>query len=67
MPEHPTISTSDIIHSLKLSCQIPNVVQAIASQKIIVQAAQEAGIDVTEAETAARRRQTAVREKTRHS
>jgi parvulin-like peptidyl-prolyl isomerase len=42
-----TISTSDIIHSLKLSCQIPDVVEAIASQSIIVEAAQEAGITVT--------------------
>ncbi|MBN3909476.1 MAG: peptidylprolyl isomerase [Nostoc sp. NMS1] len=42
-----TISTSDIIHSLKLSCQIPDVVEAIASQSIIVEAAKEAGITVT--------------------
>lgn len=47
MPHNLTISSSDIIHSLKLSCQIPNVVEAIASQSIIAEAAQEAGITVT--------------------
>jgi parvulin-like peptidyl-prolyl isomerase len=50
MPEHITISTSDIIHRLKLSCQIPDVVKAITSEKIITEAAKEAGIKVTEAE-----------------
>jgi parvulin-like peptidyl-prolyl isomerase len=50
MTEHPTISTSDLIHRLKLSCQIPDVVKAITSQKIITEAVQEAGIEVTEAE-----------------
>jgi parvulin-like peptidyl-prolyl isomerase len=50
MPEHLTILTSDIIHSLKLSCQIPDVVKTIASQKIITETAQEEGIQVTEAE-----------------
>ncbi|MCX7596297.1 MAG: peptidylprolyl isomerase [Fischerella sp.] len=48
--KHLTISCSDIIHNLKLSCQIPSVVEAIASQKIIAQAAQQAGIQVTEEE-----------------
>lgn len=45
-----TITDLDIIHSIKLSCQIPDVVKAIASQKIIVQATEEAGIELTEAE-----------------
>ncbi|KAB8333287.1 peptidylprolyl isomerase [Scytonema tolypothrichoides VB-61278] len=45
-----TISSSDLIHSLKLSCQIPDVVEAIATQKIIAEAAQEAGIQVSEQE-----------------
>lgn len=45
-----TISDLDIIHSIKLSCQIPDVVKAIACQKIIVQATEEAGIELTEAE-----------------
>jgi parvulin-like peptidyl-prolyl isomerase len=47
MLEQVTISTSNIIHSLKLSCQIPDVVETIASQKIIAKVAQEAGITVT--------------------
>jgi parvulin-like peptidyl-prolyl isomerase len=47
MPEHLTIAESDIILSLKFSCQIPDVVKAIATQKIITDAAQEQGITVT--------------------
>ncbi|MDJ0674262.1 MAG: peptidylprolyl isomerase [Calothrix sp. MO_167.B42] len=50
MPEHLTISISDIIHRLKLSCQIPSVIEAIASQTIILETANKAGIEVTEAE-----------------
>ncbi|MUG93676.1 peptidylprolyl isomerase [Scytonema sp. UIC 10036] len=50
MTEHLTISISDIIHSLKLSCQIPEVVKTITSQKIITEAVREAGIEVTETE-----------------
>ncbi len=50
MLEHMTISTSDIIHSLKLSCQIPDVIKTMASEKIIALSVQEAGIQVTEAE-----------------
>ncbi len=50
MSEHLIISTSDIIHRLKLSCQILDVLEALASQKVITEAAQEAGIEVTEAE-----------------
>jgi parvulin-like peptidyl-prolyl isomerase len=47
MPHHLSISSSDIIHNLKLSCQIPDVVEAVASLSIIAEAAQEAGISVT--------------------
>ncbi len=47
MPEHLTIAESDIIRSLKFSCQIPDVVEAIATQKILTEAAQEQGISVT--------------------
>ncbi|BDI14803.1 hypothetical protein ANSO36C_06050 [Nostoc cf. commune SO-36] len=50
MPHNLTISTSDIIHSLKLSCHIPAVVKAIASQSIIAETAQAAGITVTSEE-----------------
>ncbi|MBN3905971.1 MAG: peptidylprolyl isomerase [Nostoc sp. NMS1] len=45
-----TISDSDIIHNVKLSCQIPGVVEAIAYQKIIAEAAQEAHLRVEEEE-----------------
>jgi parvulin-like peptidyl-prolyl isomerase len=41
------ISASDIIRSLKLSSQVPGLVEAIASQKIIQEAAQKAQITVT--------------------
>ncbi|MDP5337507.1 MAG: peptidylprolyl isomerase [Nodularia sp. (in: cyanobacteria)] len=41
------ISTSDIIRNLKLSSQVPGLVEAIASQKIITEVAQQAGITVT--------------------
>lgn len=47
MPHNLNISSSDIIHSLKLSCQIPDLVEAIASQSIIAETAQELGITVT--------------------
>ncbi|WGV26007.1 peptidylprolyl isomerase [Halotia branconii] len=47
MPETLTISHLDIIRSLKLSCQIPSVIEAIASQKMIAEVAQQAGITVT--------------------
>lgn len=50
MSQELVISTSDIIQSIKLSCQIPSVLQAIASQKIIAQAAQELGIQVSDDE-----------------
>ncbi len=50
MAEQLNISTSEIIHQLKLSCQIPEIVEAIATQTVISQAASEALIEVTEAE-----------------
>lgn len=50
MTEQLNISTSDIIHKLKLSCQIPEIVEAIATQAVINQAASVARIEVTEAE-----------------
>jgi parvulin-like peptidyl-prolyl isomerase len=42
-----TITDSSIIHNIKLSCKVPDVVQAIASQKIIAEVAAERGIKVT--------------------
>ena len=50
MQEDLSISILDIIHNLKLSCQIPHVVETIASQRIIIKAAKKLGIEVTEAE-----------------
>lgn len=47
MSQHLKISASDIISSIKLSCQIPDVIKAIASKAIITQVAREAGIEVT--------------------
>lgn len=41
------ITSSDIIDHLKLSYQLPDILQAIASQKIIAEAAQEERITVT--------------------
>jgi len=47
MSKSLTIFREDVIQHIKLSCQIPGVVEAIAFQKIITKAAQEAGITVT--------------------
>jgi len=44
------ISNQDIIHRLKLSCQIPGVLQAIATHKILTEAATALGITVSENE-----------------
>jgi parvulin-like peptidyl-prolyl isomerase len=44
------ISSSDFIRRLKLSCQIPEIMDAIVSQKIIAEAAQEAGITASSQE-----------------
>ncbi|MEC4815754.1 MAG: peptidylprolyl isomerase [Scytonema sp. PMC 1069.18] len=46
MSEQLIITTSDIIHSLKLSCQIPDVIEAIVSKHIIAKAVQKAGLEV---------------------
>ncbi|MBW4610465.1 MAG: peptidylprolyl isomerase [Hassallia sp. WJT32-NPBG1] len=45
-----TISPKDIIHTIKLSCHLPDLVEVIATQKIIADTALEAGITVTEEE-----------------
>ncbi|MEQ8996473.1 MAG: peptidylprolyl isomerase [Coleofasciculus sp. B1-GNL1-01] len=41
-----TISHEDILHQVKLSCQIPDIVEQIVTRKIIANAAEEAGIKV---------------------
>ncbi|MEC4814627.1 MAG: peptidylprolyl isomerase [Scytonema sp. PMC 1069.18] len=40
------VSLQDIIYQLKISCQIPGLIEAIATRKIIINAAQEAGIEI---------------------
>ncbi|HEY9801357.1 MAG TPA: peptidylprolyl isomerase [Leptolyngbyaceae cyanobacterium] len=47
MSQSLNIANSDIIEHLLLSYQLPEILQAIASQKAIAQAAKEAGITVT--------------------
>ncbi|WP_414566630.1 MULTISPECIES: peptidylprolyl isomerase [unclassified Anabaena] len=41
------VSSDDIIYYIKLACQIPGVLEAIATQKIIADAADQAGIEIT--------------------
>ena len=43
-----SISSEEVIHHLKMSCNIPQVVEEITIQKIIVDTANSAGITVTE-------------------
>ena len=40
------ISQKEIIEQLKLSCQVPSVLESIATRKIILNQAKEAGIKV---------------------
>ena len=44
MLEVITISCEEILHQIKLSCQIPSIVESILTRKIIARAAEEAGI-----------------------
>jgi parvulin-like peptidyl-prolyl isomerase len=46
MSQAITITSEDILQQVKLSCQIPSIVEAIVSRKIIASAADEAGIKV---------------------
>lgn len=46
MSQSITISREDILHQVKISCQIPSVVEGILTRKIIARAAEEAGIKV---------------------
>ncbi len=50
MLNHVKISSLDIIHKLKLSCQIPEMMEAITSQKIIAETARDLDITVTSEE-----------------
>ena len=44
------ISNEDIIYHLKISCQIPSLLEAIATRKVITETAEKAGITVETAE-----------------
>jgi parvulin-like peptidyl-prolyl isomerase len=46
MSQAITITSKDILHQVKLSCQIPSIVEGIVTHKIIASAADEAGIKV---------------------
>jgi len=46
MSQAITITSEDILQQVKLSCQIPSIVEGIVSRKIIASAAAEAGIKV---------------------
>lgn len=48
MQDSLSISTHDVIHYIKISCQTPSVLEAIASEKIIIETAQKLGIEVEE-------------------
>lgn len=50
MSKKLNISTQEIVKHLKLSCQIPGILEAIASYKIIEDAGQKAGIKIEEKE-----------------
>lgn len=41
------LSTADIIYYLRLSCQIPTILEAIATQKLIAEAAEKFAIELT--------------------
>lgn len=41
------VSAEDIIYYIKMACQIPGVLEAIATQKIIAEAADKAGIEIS--------------------
>ncbi|MFP4577453.1 MAG: peptidylprolyl isomerase, partial [Coleofasciculus sp.] len=46
MSQAITISHEDILHQVKLSCQIPEIVEQIVTRKVIADAAEEVGITV---------------------
>jgi parvulin-like peptidyl-prolyl isomerase len=50
MPKVLNVSSADILRNIKLACQIPQVTEAIAAQKIIAETARELGITVEEEE-----------------
>jgi parvulin-like peptidyl-prolyl isomerase len=45
-----TITNEDLLHQVKLSCKVPETIEKIIERKIIISAAQEAGIELTKEE-----------------
>ena len=45
-----TITQEDILHQIKLSCKIPEIVEQIVTRKVITVAVEKAGIEVTKEE-----------------
>ncbi|WYL95831.1 MAG: peptidylprolyl isomerase [Gloeotrichia echinulata IR180] len=46
MSQPITITNEEILHQIKVSCKIPEIVEQIVSRKVIIAAAEEAGITV---------------------
>lgn len=46
MSQPITITNEEILHQVKVSCKIPEIVEQIVSRKVIIAAAEEAGITV---------------------
>jgi parvulin-like peptidyl-prolyl isomerase len=46
MPQVLKVSSQEIIKHIKITCQIPNLLEGIATRKILANAAQEAGIKI---------------------
>lgn len=45
-----TITQEDILHQVKLSCKIPEIIEQIMTRKVIASAVKEAGIEISTAE-----------------
>nr|WP_323808735.1 hypothetical protein [Nostoc sphaeroides] len=50
MPKILNVSSKDILHQVKIMCQTPSLLEAIATRKIITDAALEAGIEIKQEE-----------------
>ena len=50
MSQAITISAQDILQQVKLSCQVPSIVEQIVTRKVVMDAAAEAGIKVEDEE-----------------
>jgi PPIC-type PPIASE domain len=46
MSQSITITSEDILHQIKLTCKIPEIIEQIVSRKLIISAAEKAGIKV---------------------